>query len=314
MKKTYFLFGYDDMLIKQFNDKEWKILKKKDRNNLLEVWIPFRKLSNHDEKNYYFFDSFSEIIGLSEDVEIQEISASILDEMLQFTQTEHAFFFLPPNQMAYISPVLELMKNPPISAFPEYSLLDTNHLVSPNYDENEIYIKDWNRANKGILRSLENMNTFNKEVIAPILMFYDIAHEEGKNIIGVYHQNKKLKLIDKRILLEIDTTELYENKFIMGLIWVWGWGKHLWQWALPCIEIKNIDKRTKFLLTQDKNNSYQLKLENITDNTKQQSKQILLNLKPPIITWQSEETKKILKIFNNKQPTKKEIVQAVTME
>lgn len=274
----YFWFGRKYVLTKTPDDKEWKVLTEHQDNDE-DIWIPVRDIEN----GTFWFDNFSEQVGLSKDCCIQKITAELFDEMLEIAQTKRSIFFMPPNQMAHIGNILNRMKYPPLAAIPEMCLLDNpskaeivhkeNILTSENY-----YVPNWNEPNNVniIDSSLENNINFSQEKVpTPVLMPATALATNETIILGHYTESKKLVFYETELVVS-QLLKKGNREVGVGLVWVWGRGKKLWQWALPYTQINKINQE-KIILTQS-DTSFDLHI-----NGKKHLPP--LTLTPPVIDW-----------------------------
>lgn len=279
----YFWFGHKDILIKAPDDKTWEVLTEYQdaEDNYEDGWVPKRKIENR----MFWFDNFSERVGLSEDSSIQGIMAELLDEMLEVANTEESIFFMPPNQVVHIGNILMGMTNPPLAVIPEICLLNPDAievLQKGNMPSENYYVPNWDKPNNVIAPKLENNINFSQQVIpAPVLMPATALAAYETTILGHYSVDKKLVFYDAE--LEISQLSKQDNrKTGLGLVWVWGRGKKLWQWALPYTEISLPKDIISFTLSQKKK-SFTLML-NIQESGKEIKTTPLL-LKEPVISW-----------------------------
>jgi len=285
----YFWFGHEEILVKRPTDKQWNVFEpNKQTDNYDEPgWLPVRQVKNG---NKFYFDNFSEKVGLSNDRDIQIITTDLLEEMLKLAETTKAVFFMPPNQMSYIKDVVKDMTVAPLAIMPELCLLDPDaqelvHKLNDNTTEN-YYVTDWSNPTRVISRSSDKkLIEPVKNVPAPVLMPASALINHKPEILGRFTADKKLEFYEAELTLPQQAKQGRIEPGI-GLVWVWGWGKKLWQWALPYTTVNIIDAQSVFKLIQEDNLKLRLKIQE--KEKKKSIDSLSFDLAAPVIEWVSK--------------------------
>jgi len=170
-----------------------------------------------------------------------ELDKVVLKQLLEYVG-EPAVLFAPPRQTQVLQRVAQEMDWPPQAISLDSRLMVNQETVSirsrQRNSETDIYVFDWTRL--AVIRQFfKDQPSLFDACPFPVLMTAK-AYVEGKMEILAYYQGG---LGASTAILEAPQQSHQERREVgLGLVWAWGFGLRMWQWALKPVALPSGDR------------------------------------------------------------------------
>jgi len=221
--------GYDDIYVCYPGQSTWKILF--DEADDKVSWAAHVSISGGQE----FLRQPGQKLGLQDNDAGKQLDQFVLEQLFERVG-DQAILFAPPRQVKALQGALQDMATPPYAITLDSRLMSNIAPISIHdcrYDsETNIYLFDWNNTNQGIIRQfIKEQKLIFDACPLPVLMTAK-AYASGKAEILSYYQGES-GLGASTATLQIPQPAYQDTRQLgLGLVWAWGFGVRMWQWAL----------------------------------------------------------------------------------
>jgi hypothetical protein len=218
--------GFDEIYIRWPGQALWETL---SQDGL--PWAARISLAGGEE----FLRRPGQKLGLNDSDAARQLDQLILKQLLEKIG-QPAIIFAPPRQAQGLQKAAQKLNNPPHAILLDSSLMVNQKTVSfrkqRRQPETNIYLFDWTKTNQGIIRQfIKNQDLYDETALFPVLMTVS-AYTEGRAEILSQYQGEKSMSSATATLHCSQPAYKGARSIGLGLVWAWGFGVKMWQWAL----------------------------------------------------------------------------------
>ncbi|MGB0713478.1 MAG: hypothetical protein ACPGUC_07955 [Gammaproteobacteria bacterium] len=233
--------GSDPIRVAQPGHRQWLPLLDSEE----EAWLPTVELADGRR----LLNQPGLRLGLGTRDDQKELDRRILRQLLTLID-QPALIFAPPHQLAALDALLPDPHAHEVGlAMDGWLLQPTPHApTQPRQHGKDYYVLDWNAPEQSTVeRSLDNVTTLGSAPADPILV--QVANfNQGRGYTALSYAEPSFGMVPNEIELRapIRSARGYGN-LGLGLVWTWGFGNKMWQWALKPAPLPNGAHWTLFL-------------------------------------------------------------------
>ncbi len=226
--------GFDDIYVRCPGQSSWETLADDTHEGL--SWAARVPVAGGQE----FLRQPGQKLGLDDSETGLQLNKLVLTQLLERVG-DHAVLFVPPRLAYGLQRASQDTTLPPHSIILDSCLMDKvkpvaigEHRYIP---ETDIYCFDWTNANQGVLRQFirEPQLVFDG-IYLPVLMTTK-AYAAGRTEILSYYQGES-GLGAATVTLKAPRQFPQGARSVgFGLVWAWGFGVRMWQWALKPVAL-----------------------------------------------------------------------------
>ncbi|MEK8021412.1 MAG: hypothetical protein VSS75_031435 [Candidatus Parabeggiatoa sp.] len=218
--------GFDEIYVRWPGQALWETLSEAGL-----PWAARISLSGGEE----FLRRPGQKLGLNDSEAARQLDQLILKQLLEKIG-EPAILFAPPRQAQGLRQAAQKLNNPPHAIILDSCLMVKQKTVSfreyRHHPESDIYLFDWTKTNQGIIRQfIKDQHLLYKTALFPVLMTVK-AYTEGRAEILSHYQGKTGISAATATLHRSQQAYKGARPIGLGLVWAWGFGVKMWQWAL----------------------------------------------------------------------------------
>ena len=211
--------GYDDIYVRYPGESTWLVLSQDDA-----PWAARVSVFGGCE----FLRQAGQKLGLND----SDIDKLVLNQLIE-SVGENPVLFAPPRQLNGLQRAAEDLASPPYAITLDSRFLVNQKTISiqQRKRDTDVYLFDWNNINQGFIRQFVDKQEIFDGCPFPVLMTAK-AYAEGRAEILSYYQGES-GLGASTVILEAPHQFHQGAQTVgMGLVWAWGFGARMWQWAL----------------------------------------------------------------------------------
>ena len=171
------------------------------------------------------------------DTSINQLNRNIAKQIASRLNKRPITVFAPPNQLPGLIDIVKHNQSPIKQILTDYYLFPHNTAIIHSQTkktaiEEDRYIPDWRNNTRCILRKvIETARPTAQAIIKPALLTVGAYKKENPVPISFYHGQSAV-LPTTVQLTSPSQPSVGKREIRLGLIWAWGNGPRLWQWAL----------------------------------------------------------------------------------
>lgn len=215
--------GYDDIYVRHPGESTWVVLSQDDAPWAARVFV---------SGGWEFLRQPGQKLGLNDSDTANELDKLVLNQLID-SVGENPVLFAPPRQLNGLQRAAEDLASPPYAITLDSRLLVNKKTLSiqQRRRETDIYIFDWNNIKAGFIRQFVDEQQLFDGCPFPVLMTAK-AYAEGRAEIFSYYQGESGLGASTAILEAPQQFHQGAKPVGIGLVWAWGFGVRMWQWAL----------------------------------------------------------------------------------
>ena len=228
--------GFEKIYLKESARSPWDFLKQRlDTADEFVPWSMTVTVAGGEVRLH----RCGERLGLGDDACLHELYESIVRALLA-ELNDLPVLFAPPAQLVGLTQVLRRLKRRPRALIAD-SLLFSDQAIQPaagsGPTQEDAYIPDWRQPKQRIFRRFSPQQELRRGPLKPVLLSVQDYIEGEPQVLSIY-LDKQQGMTPADIVLTIPPLLQRGRRLTgMGLVWAWGVGPRLWQWALPPHEL-----------------------------------------------------------------------------
>ena len=223
--------GFEEIYLRQSAQSTWQPLQQS--LGTAQESVPWRMVVPVAGGERYLYRC-GERLGLSDDSRLQTLYSWILTALLEELR-EPPLLFAPPAQLAGLAAVVRPLA-PRLRGllcdsvlFPQQALPE----VRVSSEQEDAYIPDWSQPQQRIVRRFYAAQELRSGLLKPVLLSVQAYRESRTQEVLAYYLDDRQGVTPARIVLQAPPPLQQRQRPVgIGLVWAWGIGPRLWQWAL----------------------------------------------------------------------------------
>lgn len=220
--------GFDDIYFKESADADWRVLD--EYADLPDEAVPwsFKVGVAGGEKRLYLC---GQRLGLG-DVGLDELQGRILKALLKKVG-DRPVVFAPPVQLVGLARVMRQLEFRPRALICDSMLFAGQGAEQADtVDPEDAYIPDWLVPRQRIVRRFPTARELRGGPLKPVLLTVQAYVNNQPLVLAYYLDDQEGITPATRTLKAPRQLQQGQQPVGVGLVWAWGFGPRLWQWAL----------------------------------------------------------------------------------
>ncbi len=221
--QTWVQLAYDDIYVRHPGESTWLVLSQDDA-----PWAGRVSVSGGRD----FLRQPGQKLGLNYSDTANELDKLVLNQLIDAVG-DSPVLFAPPRQLNGLQGAAEDLASPPYAITLDSRLLVNKKTVpvQERRPETDIYLFDWNNIKEGFIRQFVDEQEVFDSCPFPVLMTVKNYAEARREILSYYQGETGIGA--STAILEAPKQFHQGAKPVgIGLVWAWGFGPRMWQWAL----------------------------------------------------------------------------------
>lgn len=216
--------GFEDIFVRYGGQYRWEMLSQDDASWAASVVV-------HGGRE--FLRSPGLKLGFN------QLDSLVLSQLLELVG-DNAVLFAPPRQLHGLQLAAKNMDSPPSAISLDSRLMVNVEPINMGHSKADFYVFNWNDPTLGIPRGIvESEQDFIFDVCPlPVLMTTTAYVNQQVEILNYYQGDSGIGAASAE--LDFPQQSSQEARQVgFGLVWAWGFGVNMWQWALKPIPLQS---------------------------------------------------------------------------